>query len=805
MTIKFRQCFLIVAAVFTLTFAVSAQKEYSIAEIQGDKPRSALENQQVTTRGIVTARSKNGIFIQTPDDKIDANPATSEAVFIFLGQNGSFNGAIGDMVEVAGTVEEYLDRKEKFAFTRTDIGKTTIKIISSKNPLPKPIVLTTSDLVPNKLDLMERYEGMRVKVDTLTVVAPTGGKVADERNDYKMTSDGVFYGVLPGVKRPMREPGVDYFTHQGNKLSATVPFFDTNPEMLRVDSIFQNGAKPVEVTAGAIVKDLTGIIEYASARYTLAIDASHPPTVEGNKTFTKVSPAGEREVTVATFNVENFFDDEKNSSNVKDEAVPPKDVFQKKLAKTSLAIRNVLSMPDLIGVGEVEHLAALKKLAAKINADAVADGKPDPKYEAYLEDGNDVRGIDSGFLVKSTKLKVLETKQLAKDVELDFASRAELHLFDRPPFLIRVQAIDAKSATPLAITAIVNHFKSYGGIDSEKDGPRTRQKRKQEAEWLANFVVERQKTNPDELLLICGDFNAFLVNDGYNDLIGTLKGKPDQTVTNPSKTYATGLYDLADFIADPTSRYSYVFEGSAQVLDHILVNKKLLKMNEGRLKFGYARLNADFPVSYSTDITRPERVSDHDAPVVFLSLDEPVKAAASPAPSPEGKSKENSDKMNSGILYGPNFSYTLSAPRGWILDNESGVSQGLSAVFYPKGSSWSKGQTVAYTRVVKKNDQQTVSDIINADINGFRAESSALKIEDAKAIDLGKGKTAIIKYFSGDSHGNYEALAYVDEAKSVVLIVLTARTKQDFDSSLGAFQGLVGSYFFLTDQVYIQK
>ncbi|MFN0277723.1 MAG: endonuclease/exonuclease/phosphatase family protein [Pyrinomonadaceae bacterium] len=627
--IRFRKSLFVVLACLSLPLAVVAQKEYSIAEIQGEMARSPHENVQVTTRGIVTARNSNGIYIQTPDDKVDGKPATSEGIFVYLGKETSFGGSIGDMVEVSGTVSEYRFRTEKYGFTRTDIGKATIKITSTKNALPAPIRLTSNDLVPTKVDMMERYEGMRVKVDELLVVAPTG-KATDYENDWATNSNGVFFGVLPGTPRPMREAGVDVFVHMGNKMPSSIPYFDTNPEMLRVDSYAQTGSKPIEVTAGATVKNLTGVIEYDRRRYTLSVDTSSSYTVEGNKTFTKVSPAGERELTVATFNLENFFDDEKNSSGINKEAVMPKELFQKKLAKTSLAIRNVLSMPDLIGVGEVENLIALKKLAAKINADAVADGKPDPKYEAYLEEGNDGRGIDSGFLVKSTKLKVLETKLLAKDAQLDFAGRDDLNLFDRPPFLIRVQAIDPKSATPLTITAIVNHFKSLIGIDSEKDGPRTRQKRKQEAEWLAKFVVERQKANPDEMLLVCGDFNAGLQNDGYNDLIGTLRGKPEQSVIVPSKTYTTGLFNLANSIKDAANRYSYVFDGSTQTLDHILVNGKL---GDRILKFGYARLNADFPVSYSADATRPERVSDHDAPVAFFSLGPELNFAGVPPPT----------------------------------------------------------------------------------------------------------------------------------------------------------------------------
>src|SRR5438552_12724489 len=90
-----------------LPLAASAQTEHTIAEVQGDKARSPLEGQQVRVRGIVTARNRNGIFIQTPDDKVDGNPLTSEGLFVFFGQQGSFSGSIGDLVEATGTVLEY--------------------------------------------------------------------------------------------------------------------------------------------------------------------------------------------------------------------------------------------------------------------------------------------------------------------------------------------------------------------------------------------------------------------------------------------------------------------------------------------------------------------------------------------------------------------------------------------------------------------------------------------------------------------------------------------------------------------------
>lgn len=616
---------LVVAIVLASAFNTFAQREYTIAQIQGDKGISPVENQTVRVTGVVTAILKSGFYIQTPDDQVDKDPKTSEGLYIY-GQNSVGTVSLRDMVQVDGTVIEYRPSNERIFLSITEITRPTVKVLSKDNPLPAPHVLTATDLDPKgKLDQMERFEGMRVKAD-LIVVAPTGGFTNAKTGI--ATSNGVFFATLIDAPRPFREPGVAVLQMIVDKLPSTIPAFDMNPEMLRIESDQQAGAKSIDVPAGATLKNAVGVVDYSRKFYTLNLDPD-PPKIDNIKGFVPLSPAGERETTIGSFNIENFFDNEVNSSNVEKEAVTPKDVFQKRLAKVSLAVRNVLSMPDVLGIIEVENLKALQKVAAKINADAVAANQPDPKYVAYLEEGNDVRGIDSGFLVKSTKIKVVEIKQLAKSEKMVGVVGAEgQNLFDRPPLMLRAEVIDPESAKPLTFTVIVNHFKSYNGIDDPKDGDRVRQKRRLEAEWLANFVVERQKADPTERILVCGDLNAFQFNDGYNDLVGILKGKPEPTVLAPSKTtYPTGLANLIDYI-DAKNRYSYTFDGSAQALDHIMVNKPV---RERLLKFGYARLNADFPLVYSNDATRPERVSDHDAPTVFLSLDEP-KPTPTPAP-----------------------------------------------------------------------------------------------------------------------------------------------------------------------------
>lgn len=611
------------------TTVALGQKEMTIAQIQGDKGSSPVVDQSVRVTGVVTAVLRSGFFIQTPDALADKDPKTSEGLYIY-GENSVKEVAVGNMVQVDGTVIEFRPRNERIFLTITEITRPTVKVLSKDNPLPAPYMLTTADLDPKgRLDQLERLEGMRVKGD-FTVVAPTGGFVNEKTG--LATSNGVFFATLQNVPRPFREPGINVLQVIVDKLPPTTPAFDMNPEILRIDSQQQTGSKALDVTTGATIKEMTGVIDYSRKFYTLYTDPPGPKA-ENIRQFTPLGPAGEREATVGSFNIENFFDDESNSSNVQNEAITPKDVFQKRLAKLSLAVRTVLSNPDVLGIVEVENLKVLQKVADKINADAVAAGAPDPKYTAYLIEGNDIRGIDVGFLVKSSKIKVVEVKQLAKDEKLKGVAGAEdQHVYDRPPLMLRAEVIDARAAKPLAFTTIVNHFKSYNGIDDPQDGSRVQNKRRIEAEWLAKFVLDRQTADPTERIILVGDFNAFQFNDGYNDLIGILKGRSEQSVITPSKAaFATGLVTLIDYLSDPSKRYSYTFDGSAQALDHILVNKAT---RERITKFGYARSNADFPLVWKNDPARPERVSDHDAAVVYLNLDEPAPKPAVPAASP---------------------------------------------------------------------------------------------------------------------------------------------------------------------------
>ena len=631
------------AAAIVLAGALSlfAQKDASIASVQGDKNMSSREREIVRVTGIVTARTKTGFFMQTPDDKTDGDPNTSEGIFIYTRDEPAGEAAIGNLISATGSVTEFRPRAEPASLPITEVsmtkGRDVIQLLG-KAELPKPVVLTIEDFKLNTIDQLEKYEGMRVTVAELTVVAPTNGRVDNKNNT--SVSDGVFYGVVKGLAKPFREPGYDLYEYifltdkekeDFKKAYPKIRMFDANPERLRIESSAQIGSQAIDVPALSELKNLTGVMHYAYRAYAILTDVASRPSVSSYPRQINLPAAGERQFSVAGMNVENLFD-EIDDPDIKEDLVTAES-FAKRLKKISAAVRGVMQSPDVIGVVEAENLAVLKRLAEKINLDTEAAGKPNPKYEAYLTDGNDGRGIDVGFLVKSTRIKVIETKQLGKADKFKNPGTGEDNfLNDRPPLMLRASINDAKTGKPFEFTVVANHLKSFLGYSDPKQQDAVRMKKRLQAEFLAKFVQERQKADPKEKIILVGDFNAYQFNDAIVDQIGTIKGKTAAKgeVMNPSDDLVDpDMIDLVELI-NAEQRYSYRFDGNGQVLDHILVTDSLKNFLHG---FGYARVNADFPESNRADGAKPERFSDHDPAVAYFNLDERIEAKPTPSPT----------------------------------------------------------------------------------------------------------------------------------------------------------------------------
>lgn len=148
-----------------------------------------------------------------------------------------------------------------------------------------------------------------------------------------------------------------------------------------------------------------------------------------------------------------------------------------------------------------------------------------------------------------------------------------------------------------------------------------------------------------------------------------------------------------------------------------------------------------------------------------------------------------------GMLFGEDHVFAVTAKSDWVLDNQSGVSQGLYMVFYLKGYAWSNSPVIIYGRAVSTTEVPTIKLQIERTINDFhRSGSPDYSSEEQTPLILTNGKKAEIYHFSGDQWGNYEAVAYFKEEDTINYLVFNSKTKKDFFKYIGDFRKIVSSY-----------
>jgi len=453
----------------------------------------------------------------------------------------------------------------------------------------------------------------------LQVVAPTSGFVSEP--NATATSNGVLFAVFPGVALPIREAGIEVVDFPANPATAcaagsgcALTMFDANPERLRIDTDGV-GQAAVNVNTGATLSNVIGVMHYDFRAYTILTTAA--PTVAGTQigvVSASVPPANV--VTVAAMNVERLFDTVNDPGG---DVVVTSTALNGRLNKMSLAVRNLLRSPDVIAFEEVEKLVVLQLLADKINGDAVAAGDPNPLYQPFLSEGNDPGGIDVGFLAKST-IDVVSVTQLGlNDTYTSTCTGAQEILNDRPPLRLR------GTRNSLSFVVYVNHLRSLNGVGATTpctlgtDGGRVRAKRAAQANFLTNEIQTELTANPLAKIVLVGDFNAFEVNDGYGDTMNAILGTPAPTTqvltatADPTYANMTNMLSLMPI----AQRYSYVFDGNHQTLDHAILNPAAMSQFVGG---GYVRVNADFnEATFRGDFGIPQRYSDHDPVYVRLA------------------------------------------------------------------------------------------------------------------------------------------------------------------------------------------
>ena len=154
------------------------------------------------------------------------------------------------------------------------------------------------------------------------------------------------------------------------------------------------------------------------------------------------------------------------------------------------------------------------------------------------------------------------------------------------------------------------------------------------------------------------------------------------------------------------------------------------------------------------------------------------------------------EKYRGGIVYGPKAAFNISAPEGWVLDNESGAGQGLPCVLYPNGSSWSGARTIMYAKIASTQYEDVDKFVATAiketkDRHGLPKE----KIESGKT---GDGYPFFInEYPATENYSQWERVVYVQLPRAVAYIVLSSRDEASYRKDSDALREVLKTFVYL--------
>jgi len=583
----------------------------AIHAIQGAAHLSPLAGQTVRTSGIVTARSSNGFWVQDPSP--DADEATSEGIFVFTASSPTVS--VGDSVSVTGRVNEFRPGGATNAnLTTTELGSPSVSVLSTGNPLPAATLVGLGGRTPptdvieddatgsventgvfdpasDGIDFWESMEGMRVQLNDALAVGPTNA-----------------FGETPVVAD--NGVGSSLHTPRGGLIVRPTDF---NPERVVLDNALAS-VSPVDV--GAVFNGPTvGVLDYNFGNFFLETTspATAFPTTLARET---TDPVGTGELSVATFNVENL---------------DPFDPQSKFDTLAGLIVDN-LRAPDLLSVEEVQDdngptdngVVDASQTWAKLIAAIQAAGGPTYQFRSIDpvddQDGGEPGGnIRVGFLFRTdTGLAFVDRPGAGSTTPNAVVSGSGgPELTFSPGRVDPANAAWTTSRKPLAgeftyggakLFVIANHFNSKGGDDPlmGRFQPPTRiseVQRHKQAQVVHDFVGQILGLDPNARVVLLGDLNDF----EFSDTVHVLES-------------GGVLSDLIDGLPQ-NERYSYVFEGNSQDLDHVLVSPSLT----GKVSlYDVVHVNAEFAT----------QASDHDPPVAHLCADATpptLSVSASPA------------------------------------------------------------------------------------------------------------------------------------------------------------------------------
>ena len=580
-----------------------------IHDIQGAGWVSPVNGQTVTdVPGIVTAlrtSGSKGFWIQDPNP--DANPSTSEGLFVYTGAAPTV--AVGDSVLVSGKAQSYypLASGDTAATTSnlsvTEIGTATVTKVSSGNPLPAPIVLSAANVpatyapdlgganventpvTPSRsvLDFYRSIQGMRVEVDDARVIGPSDK-----------------YGEQYVTIKP--DEAVTY--RGGSELLG-----ENQIPSGRLEVVAADGSSPHVNVGDVLTGGTVGPLDYSQYGGFLIAASTMGAVQAGNLAPVVADPDPAKQLSVATYNVENLAPSDPDA----------------KFQRLGSGIVTNLAAPDIVSVEEVQDnsgatddgTVAADQTLTKLTAAIAAAGGPQYAWRE-IDPANDKDGGQPGgnirtvFLYNPARVGFVDAGPA--DVNRTTTGTQVVTRHGDPALTLSPGRIDpgnpvwTSSRKPLVgeftfrdhdVFVIADHFDAKLG-DQNQDGrfqypaQSSALQRSGQAQVEHDFVQKVLDADKKADVVVLGDLNDYQFSPALNSLrTGTSDG--------------TGPSILTDLISTlPTDQqYTYVYEGVSQVLDHILVTQGIKD-----LSYQVVHVNAEFS----------DQASDHDPQVVRFKV-----------------------------------------------------------------------------------------------------------------------------------------------------------------------------------------
>jgi predicted extracellular nuclease len=576
-----------------------------IHEVQGSGASSPLADELVVIEGIVIGDFQddfgpdngdlNGFFVQEEDADADADPLTSEGIFIFDGSNTAVDVAIGDAVRVEGTVSEFFGMTQITSFSG-------VTVQSGGNTLPTAAALS---LPLTSIDSLEASEGMRVSFAQSLVIAEYFN--FDRFGEIVLSSTRLLQPTAefepgPDAVAAAQQYALDRITLDDGRTNQNPdPALHPNGAVFDLDNLFRGGDT---------LQNVTGVLNYSFGLYRVQPTQGADYNNDNPRTPAPDDVVGT--LTAASFNVLNYFvtiDDGGSLCgpllNQGCRGADNDEEFTRQRDKIIAALATIDA--DVVGLIEIENDSEDAAVANLV--DGVNDAVGDDTY-SYIETG--AIGDDAirvALIYKPASVSPWgDFAILDSSVDVRF-----LDDFNRP--VLAQSFLD--NTTGGIFTVAINHLKSKGSNCNDVGDPDTGDgsgncnlTREAAAEALVDWLATDPTGSDSDNALILGDLNSYdkedpidaIVAGGYIDLVHSFQGE-----------YA----------------YGYVFNGQIGYLDYALASSAL---NDDVTGTTIWHINADEPdlINYDTSFKRdaqdaiyaPDayRSSDHDPVIVGLDV-----------------------------------------------------------------------------------------------------------------------------------------------------------------------------------------